>query len=174
MAAVAVGHHAGARVLSTVRRAEDEEVARRAGADVVIRTDGVTPDEIVTAVLEVAPEGVDHIVEVAFHANIDVDHQVLRDGGSIASYATGLPRPEIPFWNLVFKNLRLFFLGSDDFPLSARREAGADLSAMLAAGWAGYTVARSFPLDEIAEAHETVEAGRGGGRILLDVTSGSR
>ena len=173
MAATAVARHTGARVLTTVRRAEDESVAQRAGADVVIRTDGLSPEEIAAKVLEASPGGVDHVVEVAFHANIEVDHQVLRDAGSIASYATGDPRPAIPFWNLVFKNLRLFFLGSDDFPLSAKREAGADLSAMLEASWEGYAIGDLFLLDDIASAHEAVERSRGRGRVVLDVSSGT-
>jgi NADPH2:quinone reductase len=47
-------------------------------------------------------------------------------GGSIASYATDNATPEIPFWQMVFKNIRLFFLGSDDFPKEAKMQAARD------------------------------------------------
>lgn len=173
LAAVAVAHHSGARVLATVRRPADEEAVVGAGADVVLRTDGASTDAIVAQVLEASPGGVDHIVEVAFHANIATDHQVLRQGGSIASYATGAVEPPIPFWDLVFKNVRLYFLGSDDFPMAAKRLATTQLSEMLEAGWAGYHVADGLSLDDVALAHELVEKGGGGGRVVLDLSAGA-
>ena len=87
-----------------------------------------------------APDGIDHIVEVAFHANISVDEQILRLGGSIATYATGDPTPAIPFWPLVFKNVAVFFLGSDDFPAPAKAEAARGLNEALKLGWPGFDI----------------------------------
>jgi NADPH:quinone reductase-like Zn-dependent oxidoreductase len=55
------------------------------------------------------PQGVDHIVEVSFGANIDADVELLKQGGSIASYATDNPTPKIPFWQMVLRNIRGFF-----------------------------------------------------------------
>jgi NADPH:quinone reductase len=46
--------------------------------------------------------------------------QVLAQGGSIATYATNASETEIPFWELVFANLRVFFVGSDDVPFGAK------------------------------------------------------
>jgi len=172
MAAAAIAKRAGARVIATVRSEADSTIARGAGADEVVRADGLGSQQIVERVLALAPDGIDHVVEVAFQANVAVDEQVLKAGGSIASYASNSANPEIPFWNLVFKNTRLYFLGSDDFPAEAKRRAASDLSEMLADGWAGYPVRRVLPLDEIATAHELVETGGRGGRVLLDLTGG--
>ena len=61
---------------------------------------------------------------------------MLRLGGSIATYASNADRPEIPFWPLVFNNVRLYFLGSDDFPIEAKVAATHDVNAALTAGWA--------------------------------------
>jgi len=47
----------------------------------------------------------------------------LAQGGSIATYATNAPTPEIPVSQLVFMNARLFFVGSDDVPADAKTEA---------------------------------------------------
>jgi NADPH2:quinone reductase len=124
-------------------------------------------------VLEVAPGGVDHIVEVAFRANVNVDEGVLRQGGSIATYATGDPSPSIPFWPLVFKNVSIHFLGSDDFTPSQKSEAASALSAALAAGWAGYSIGGVYPLDRIAAAHEAVEDRATQGRVVLNLTGGA-
>ena len=82
-----------------------------------------------------APDGVNHIVEVAFGANIKTDTEVLAQGGSIATYATNTPMPEIPVWQLVFVNARLFFVGSDDVPAEAKIEATRDINKALEAGW---------------------------------------
>lgn len=171
-AAIAMGRFGGARTIATVRASGHEATAREAGADVVIRTDGLSSDEVVARVLEVAPDGVDHIVEVAFDANVAVDEMVLRQGGSIATYATRDPAPSIPFWPLVFKNIQVCFLGSDDFTGSQKASAAHDLSAALANGWRGYTIARRLPLAEVAEAHRLVEGGTLAGRVVLDLSLG--
>jgi NADPH2:quinone reductase len=121
--AVALARHAGALLIATVRSERDVAIAQRAGAHRVVVTGGRGADEIVELVRAHAPGGVDHVVEVAFDANVSADERLLKLGGSIATYATGDPAPAIPFWPLVFKNLRLFFLGSDDFPPAGKAAA---------------------------------------------------
>ena len=167
--AVALARHAGAKVVATVRNSRYEAIASEAGAHEVLRTEGLSPDEAAESILRATPEGVDHVVEVAFHENVAVDEKVLNPGGSISTYATGNPIPEIPFWLLVYKNIRVFFLGSDDFPPESKRAAAQGLNDCLEDGWGGYTIARTFPLEQIAEAHEAVEAGDSVGRIVLAV-----
>jgi NADPH2:quinone reductase len=130
MCAVALAHHGGARVIGTVRSPAEEPAARTAGAHEVILND----QALVAGVKALAPDGVDHIVEVAFGANIDVDVEMLKMGGSIGAYATDTATPTIPFWLMVFKNIRVFFLGSDDFPTEAKVAATRDLNDALQAG----------------------------------------
>jgi len=151
--ATALARHAGATVIATVRSDADRAVAERAGAHHVVLTRGLDADAIAERILSHAPDGVGHIVEVAFAANADLDERLLGLGGSIATYATDDPHPRLPFWPLVFKNVRIDFLGSDDFPREAKLSAAQDLNATLAAGWAGFAIERRFPLEDIAEAH---------------------
>ena len=167
--AVALARHAGAHVIATVRSEQAELVAEQAGAHEVVRIDGLSVNEMVERVATLAPDGVHHVVEVAFHANIAVDEEVLALGGSIAAYATGNPSPPIPFWPLVFKNVRVFFLGSDDFPDEAKRVAAAGLNEALDGEWPGFRVAERFSLRSIVEAHESLEARRGVGRVVVMV-----
>lgn len=122
---VGFARHAGVQVIATVRSAADEAAARRAGAHHIVRTDGRSQAQIVADLLRAAPDGVQHIVEVAFDLNIDRDVQVLALGGSIAAYATADPRPAIPFWELLFKNARLLPLGSDDFQIEEKIAGGS-------------------------------------------------
>ncbi len=163
LCAVQLAHAAGARVIGTVRDPADKEVAQRAGAQTVLLSDA----DLSARVKAIAPEGVDHIVEVAFAANIERDIELLRPGGSLATYATNDPAPKIPYWPMVFKNIRLFFLGSDDFPVTAKQEAARDLNAALQAGWEGFVISERLPLAEIARAHEFVEHPERPGRVVV-------
>jgi NADPH:quinone reductase len=165
MCAVALARHAGARVIGTVRSAAEEPRARTAGAHHVIINDG----SLLGRVKELAPDGVDHIVEVAFGANVDIDVEMLKMGGSIGAYATDNATPKIPFWLMVFKNIRLFFLGSDDFPAEAKVAATRDLNDALQAGWPGFEIGERIPLAEIARAHELVEHPLRRGRVVVTV-----
>jgi NADPH:quinone reductase len=163
LCAVQLAHRGGARVIGTVRSPSEEETARNAGADEVLRND----QDFRSRVAQLAPNGIDHIVEVAFGANIENDVELLNMDGSIASYATDNATPKIPFWQMVFKNISVFFLGSDDFPVEAKTAAAQDLNAALEAGWPGFTIAERIPLEEIARAHELAEHPTRLGRIVV-------
>jgi NADPH2:quinone reductase len=161
--AVQLAHRAGARVIATCRSESDKKIASAAGADEVLLTD----EKLVGRIQGLAPDGIHHIVEVAFAANIKIDIEVLAQGGSIATYATNAPTTEIPVWQLVFINARIFFIGSDDIPTEAKIEATRDINHALEAGWQGFEIAERFPLDEIAKAHEFVEHPTKSGRVIV-------
>ena len=161
--AVQLARRAGARVIGTVRTPADEATARNAGAQEVLLSD----KELASRVRALAPDGIDHIVEVAFGANIETDVELLKLGGSIASYATDYAAPKIPVWQMIFKNIRLFFLGSDDFPKEAKLQAAKDLNAALEAGWPGFEIGERIPLGDIARAHELVEHPVRLGRVVV-------
>jgi NADPH2:quinone reductase len=163
LCAVALARQAGARVIGTVRSTLDQSTALKNGAHDVVLSD----KDLIARVRAIAPEGLGHIVEVAFGANIEVDVELLKLGGSIASYATDNAAPPIPFWPMVFKNIRLFFLGSDDFPMEAKAQAARDLNTALEAGWSGFEIGERIPLAEIARAHELVEHPVRPGRIVI-------
>jgi NADPH2:quinone reductase len=163
--AVQLAHQAGAHVIATCRAESDKQVALRAGASNVFLTSANLADQI----RALAPDGVQHIVEVAFGANIKTDTAVLAQGGSIATYATNVPAPETPVWQLVFVNARLFFVGSDDVPSDAKTEATRAINRALSAGWQGLDIAEIVPLDQVARAHELVEHPTKPGRVVLAI-----
>jgi NADPH:quinone reductase len=133
MCAVQLAQHAGTRVIGTVRSVAEEPVARAAGAHEVVLNDQKLGERVKAPV----PEGVDHIVEVAFGANVDADVDVLKMGGSIGAYATDNATPKIPFWLMVFKNIRLYFLGSDDFPAEGQGGGHAGFERCSSGGMGG-------------------------------------
>lgn len=162
--AVAMAKRAGATVLATVMKDADIEAARSAGADDVYLVDST----LIEKVLHNYPDGVHHIVEVAFAANIETDVALLKQGGSIATYATNQSPASIPFWPMVFANLSVYFLGSDDFATEAKQAAALDLAEALAGGWQGLAIGEIYALDDIAKAHLHVE-NRKKGRALIKI-----
>jgi NADPH2:quinone reductase len=165
--AVQLAHRAGARVIATCRAESDKAIASRAGADDVV----LTGEKLAERLRALAPDGINHVVEVAFGANITTDTQLLAQGGSIATYATNVPTPETPVWQLVFVNARLFFVGSDDVPDEAKAEAARDLNEALDAGWQGLDIAEIPPVAQTARAHELVEHPSKPGRVIIAVAT---
>jgi NADPH:quinone reductase len=155
----------GATVLGTVRRTADLD---RVDRSAVVHSVALDDSDVVEQIRAHAPDGVDRVVEVSLSDNADLDAQVLAIGGVIAAYASRRDRPELPFWPLLFTNVTLRLLGSDDFPSAAKQQAAADLTAAAADGALAIPVADPLPLDQIAAAHDRVDAG-GHRRVLLAV-----
>lgn len=133
---------------------------------VALRSD---PAATAAVIRDLAPDGVDRVVEVALSANADLDAAVVRNGAVVAAYASPQERPELPFWPMLFANVTIRLLGSDDFPQAAKDAAARDLTAAAAQGALSVAVARTFPMVQIAAAHELVESGSAAGRVLLSI-----
>jgi NADPH2:quinone reductase len=163
--AVQLAHRAGARVIATCRTTTGMDIATENGADHVLPMG----DELLRSVRAIAPGGVDHLVEVAFGENIGLDLELLAVGGSLAAYATHAATPQIPFWELLFKNVSIHLVGSDDLPPDIKVDAAHALNRAIENGWAGMRIAERFALDDIVLAHGRVERGELGGRIVLEI-----
>lgn len=163
--AVQLAKWGGATVIGTVRRTSDLPATGTTGVDHVVALDSSDPVE---QLRRLAPEGIDRIIEVAFSDNADLDAAIARVGTVIAAYATREDRPTFPFWPMLFDNVTIRLLGSDDFPLEAKRQAAADLTEAARDGALSVPVDNALPLHLIAEAHARVDAGARH-RILLAV-----
>lgn len=163
--AALLAHWSGAFVIGTVRRQTD--VAQvPAALEHVVPLDAVDP---AAAVRDLAPDGVDRIIEVAFSDNVDLDAAVVKNGAVVAAYATRHDRPEFPFWPMLFDNVTIRLLGSDDFPAQAKQRATEDLTRAASESALDIAVAAPVPLAEIADAHDRVGAGTRA-RILISVS----
>lgn len=156
---------AGAQVIAICRSESDMKAVLRARAHEVL----LAGEGLVERIRGLAPDGVNHVVEVAFGANITSNVAALAQGGSIATYASDVFTPEVPFWQLIFGNARIFFVGSDDVPAGAKAEAAHDINEALEVGWDGLEIAERFPLEEIARAHEAVEHPTKSGRVVVTI-----
>lgn len=171
----AVGHYAvqmarlggAGRVIATVSGAEKAELARAAGADVVIN---YRTEDVAARVQEATGgAGVERIIEVDFAANITLDLSILQQDGDVVVYGSGKPEIPVPFGPMIRKNVRAIFFIVYNLPGDVRREAEAELTAMLARGELTHNIAERLPLARIAEAHELVEQGRATGNVVLSV-----
>lgn len=169
----AVGHYAiqlakwgGAKVIATAGRPETIAACREAGADLVI---DYKRENLAERVLkETAGAGIDRIVEVEFGGNLETSLAVIKENGAIAAYASvGAPTPALPFYPLMFKAVSLRLVLVYILTPEARRRAIANLTAALEAGALTHPIAGRFPLNEIARAHEAVEAGNKLGQVLV-------
>jgi len=163
--AAQLAHRAGATVIGTVRRRGDLE---RVNASAVAHAVALDQPDPAGAIRARAPDGVDRIVEVAFSDNIDLDAAVAGNHTVIAAYATRADRPDFPFWPLLFDNVTIRLLGSDDFPPVAKQQAAADLTAAAGDGALSIAIGPPLPLERAAEAHDRVDAGTRD-RVLLSI-----
>jgi NADPH2:quinone reductase len=60
---------------------------------------------------------------------------------------------------MLFANLTIRLLGSDDFPVAAKHQAAADLTAAAQDGALHIPIDDPLPLARIAEAHDLVDTG---------------
>ncbi|EWM09894.1 NADPH:quinone reductase [Kutzneria sp. 744] len=155
----------GATVIGTVRRTADLGQVDPAVISHAVALDAADPAAEIRAY---APAGVDRIIEVSLSDNADLDNAVAANGALIVAYATRADRTEIPFWTLLFNNVTLRLIGSDDFPTDAKLQAARDLTSAAAVGALTVDVGDRYPLADIAKAHDRVDAGSRG-RVLIDI-----
>ena len=159
-------HFGAAQVLATVSNPDKAQGAWDAGADEVI---DYTRQDVAEAV-ETATHGhgVDHIAEVEFGANLNQSLSVLRAHGSIAAYGSeGERTPELPFYDLMFRNISVHSLFVYALTLEQRALAVNDVVRALEAGALTPRIDNVFDLEETAEAHRRVEDGVKIGSVVV-------
>jgi NADPH2:quinone reductase len=170
----AVGHHAiqiakykGARVLTTVSSPEKADYALAAGADEAIN---YRTEDVAARVEELTDgRGADRIIELNLSANAPLYGRILAPGGTVIVYGTDEPTASIPAQDFIVRGAALKWFIVYELA-DAERDAGvADLNRMLADGALTTTIAARFPLDDIAAAHEMVEAAKHIGNVVLDI-----
>jgi NADPH:quinone reductase len=154
--AIELAKHAGARVISTVSGPHKAELAAKAGADLVVNYREPDAAEQISSFTD--GQGVDHVVEVALGANLQLDLAVTRPGARIVTYAAEATDPVLPVRACMTANVVLRFMLLYSVPMQAVRQAASDITAALADGALTELPVTKFPLDEIAAAQEAVES----------------
>lgn len=156
--------HAGATVIATVSSDVKAERALDAGAHHVINyRNGSLADDV----RKIVPDGVDRIVEVDFAANIRVDSELIKTNGTVSSYSSPSNRcPQIPYYDLQYKAVTVRTIQVFTMPGPLRSVAVRAINSALEQSQLHPYIAESFPLEQIAAAHEAAE-GKPNGNIVL-------
>jgi NADPH:quinone reductase len=170
-AAIQLAHWAGATVISTVSGEMKAELAAAAGSHHAFN---YRDADVAEKIRDVAPDGVDQVVEVAAGANAELDQALLRPRGTISIYANdgGVPfsldvRRNMSL-NTRYQFVLLYTVGWERIAAAA-----ADINDAIGAGafnigeQAGLPLHR-FRLEEARAAHEAVESGVVG-KVLVTI-----
>jgi NADPH:quinone reductase len=108
----------------------------------------------------------DRIIELALGANLELDLAVSGPQTHIVNYAAEAQDPVLPVRALMSANVTLRFVLLYGVPRPALREAAADITRALEDGALTELPVTKFPLDQIAAAHDAVQAGAVG-KVLV-------
>ncbi|MEL6196398.1 MAG: NADPH:quinone reductase [Pseudomonadota bacterium] len=168
--AIQMARLSGARVITTISSAEKAAHANGHAnpADHVI---DYRRENVAERVMEITGgRGVDRLVDVDFGANLATTEQIMVEGGTIAAYASAADMtPRLPFYPMMFRNLRLWMLIVYLLDPERRERGHGVLTDWLAAGALDHAVAACLPLSEVAAAHQQVEAGRKLGSVVVEI-----
>ena len=164
--AIQWAHNAGARVIATASNDQDRQACTEAGADAVVNH----REENWSAEVQAATDGqlVDRVVEVEFGANLSEVLKLARIGATIATYSsTQDPQPKLPFYQMMYMDLKIRLVIVYAMPEEAKRGAIADIDEACRTGKLQHRVAHVLGLDEIAKAHVLIESGGFRGCVVV-------
>lgn len=173
-AALQVAKALGATTIAVVSSAEKERIAREAGADDVVRSDGPWREEV----QRITGGGVDVVLDPVGGDRFTDSLRALREDGRLLVVGfTGGSIPEVKVNRLLLKNIAVVGAGWGAYVLGKPdlcREVGAELDRLVAAGGIRPIVGARFPLDRAAEAMRLIEERRALGKVVLDVRARQR
>ncbi|HTQ82062.1 MAG TPA: NADPH:quinone reductase [Pseudolabrys sp.] len=154
----------GATVITTVSSAEKTAVAREAGAD---HTINYKSENVGERVMQITGKcGVDAVIELDLSANAKLIPAVLRPKGSVIIYGTG-PEATIPAAFCLTNTIRLQFFLVYELDAAERERTVAAITSALEQGKLINRIATpTYPLADLAAAHEAVERGSIGNVIV--------
>ena len=159
---------AGANVIATASNDGDRSACEAAGARQVVNH---RDDDALGAIM-VATGGkpVDRIVDVEFGANLPLSIEVLRVGGTIATYSsTQVSEPKLPFYPMMYKDITVRMVIVYAMPETAKEAAVADINKAMSAGALQHRIAHTMPLANIVKANEIIEQGSIRGAVVLTI-----
>ena len=158
----------GAKVISTVSGNDKATVAKAAGADLVVN---YKTDDVIEAVNDFTKgHGVDRILEVEFGGNLSVSEHVIKNNGVIAAYGSvAEANPALPFYNLMFKGVKLNTYLIYIVPENDRVNINKGITSALSDNALTPIIAESCNLSEIINAHQSLEEGSVIGNVVINI-----
>jgi NADPH2:quinone reductase len=168
-AAIQVAKGLGARTIAVVSTEEKERVAREAGADEVVRSDGAWKDEA----KELSGGGVDVVLDPVGGDRFTDSLRSLGEGGRLVVVGfTGGSIPEVKVNRLLLNNVEVVGAGWGAYVMGKpdlNREIGREIGRLIDEGHVRPIVGARFPLDRAADALELIDARGATGKVVLDL-----
>ena len=158
----------GANVITTISSDEKAEIANIAGADKVINYKN---ENILEEIMEYTKnDGVDRIFEVEFGGNLPINEKIIKPNGVIAAYGSMAEmEPKLPFYNLMFKGIKIDTFLIYSIEKKFREEILNRLSELLNQNSLKHMISQTYSIDDIVNAHVAMESGSVIGNIVIEI-----
>ncbi len=174
-ASSAVGHYitqmvtqAGGRVIGTVGSEGKAVHAQAAGMQDAVYYKTESVPQRVKALTQ--GRGADVIIDMDFSTTAGwASEGALAPHGQVVCYGSNALEVPLPFRPWLFQSMGVKFFLVYDLTPADRQTAVARLSGMLAAGQLQHSIGARYPLDQVAQAHRTVEAGQTVGNVVIEL-----
>ena len=159
----------GARTIAVVSSDAKEEVARRAGADEVVRSDGPWKDEV----RELTDGGADMVLDPVGGDRFTDSLRSLREFGRVVVVGfTGGSIPEVRVNRLLLNNTEVIGAGWGasviGWPQRTER-IGREIEGMIEAGDIKPIIGARFPLQDAADALKLLDERGATGKVVVDL-----
>jgi NADPH:quinone reductase len=171
-AALQVARGLGARTIAVVSTEAKERVAREAGADEVVRSDGPWKDEVKA----LAGGGVDLVIDPVGGDRFTDSLRSLREGGRVVVVGfTGGSIPEVRVNRLLLGNTEVIGAGWGAYAMPKpdfTREVGAAIDRLIERGYVRPLVGAHFDWEHAAGALKCIDGRQATGKVVLGVRAG--
>jgi len=168
-AALQVAKGLGARTIAVVSTDDKEAVAREAGADEVVRSDGPWKDQA----KELSGGGVDMVLDpVGGDRATDSLRSLGEEGRLVIVGFTGGSIPEIKVNRLLLNNTEVIGAGWGAYVIgrpALNREIGAEIGRLADEGFVKPIVGARYPLEQTADALKLIDGRGATGKIVLEL-----
>ncbi len=168
-ATIQVAKGLGARVIGVVSDEEKEAVAREAGADEVVRSDGAWKDEA----KELSGGGVDLVIDPVGGDRFTDSLRSLAEGGRVVVVGfTAGSIPEVKVNRLLLNNVEIIGAGWGAYVMGkpeVNREIGGEIERLIGTGHVRPIIGARFPLERAADALRLLDARGATGKVVLEL-----
>lgn len=166
-AALQVARGLGARTIAVVSSEAKARVAREAGADEVVRSDGPWKDEAK------ALGGADLVLDPVGGDRFTDSLRSLREGGRVVVVGfTGGSIPEVRVNRLLLANTEVIGAGWGAYAMGKPayvRETGSAIDRLIDRRFVSPLIGARFPFEDAASALRCIDARQATGKVVLDV-----
>jgi NADPH:quinone reductase len=168
-AAIQVAKGLGARAIAVVSTGDKERVARMAGADEVVRSDGPWKDQA----KEMSGGGVDVVLDPVGGDRFTDSLRSLREGGRVIVVGfTGGSIPEVKVNRLLLNNTEVVGAGWGAGVMgkpAVVNDVGAAVADLIDKGFVRPVVGARFPLERAGEALVLIDERGATGKVVLEL-----